>query len=332
MRLTPRCAIWIVALVLLGANGAAHSAGITRLQVPAAGTEPAIKIIVWSPCATAPGTVTLGPFEMRGTADCAVAGSGLPLVVISHGHLGNHLGHRDTALALAEAGFVAVSLVHPGDTFEDDAGAHELTIFESRPRDVSRVISFMLDSWGYRAQLNPKAIGVFGFSRGGYTALALAGAKPNTAAANERFCDAWWSFIIKLCRRIDDDGAQIKPVADPRVRAVVSADPLNLFDSSGLKSVRVPVQLWASELGGDGVELSHIEAVRASLPQPPEYRVAKGAGHFAYIAPCPAELADEAAEICVDPEGFDRVAWHRSMNAAIVAFFRKHLLAGTAAQ
>lgn len=109
------------------------------------------------------------------------------------------------------------------------------------------------------------------------------------------------------------------------MRAIVAADPLNLFDAAGLKSVRIPVQLWASELGGDGVELAHIEAVRAALPQPPDYHLAKGAGHFAYIAPCPVELADEAAEICTDPEGFDRVAWHRSMNAAIVAFFRQHL-------
>jgi predicted dienelactone hydrolase len=170
MQLAPRLNIFFVALVLLATHGVSQAAGITRLQVPAAGSDPAINIIVWSPCATAPGNMQMGPFELRGTADCAVSGSALPLVVVSHGHLGNYLGHRDTALALAEAGFVAVSLIHPGDTFGDDSGAHELPIFESRPRDVSRVISFMLERWQYRNQLNPNAIGVFGFSRGGYTA------------------------------------------------------------------------------------------------------------------------------------------------------------------
>jgi predicted dienelactone hydrolase len=325
MKPRPIRTVWLLTIHFFALHGVAEGAGIARLDIPAASAEPRLNAIVWSPCARAPSDVQMGPFQMRGVSDCAVEGTELPLVVISHGHLGNLLGHRDTATALADAGFVVVSFNHPGDTFGDDGGAHELAIFESRPRDASRVISFMTTEWANRAQLDPESIGVFGFSRGGYTALALAGAKPSVPAAAERFCDAWWTFIIKLCRRIDDDGAQIRPVADPRVRAIVAADPLNLFDAGGLQSVRVPVQLWASQLGGDGVEMAHVEAVRTALPQPPEYRIAKGAGHFAYLAPCPAELVKDAAEICTDPEGFDRAAWHRSMNAAVVAFFRKTL-------
>lgn len=102
-------------------------------------------------------------------------------------------------------------------------------------------------------------------------------------------------------------------------------DPLNLFDDAGLQSVRVPVQLWASELGGDGVEFEHIEAIRTALPQAPEYHVAKGAGHFAYLAPCTPRLAEAAREICEDPEGFDRAVWHRTMNDAVVSFLKRHL-------
>lgn len=303
----------------------ASAAGYSALNIPAANGNPELHAIVWSPCATAPVAVQLGPYAIQGTKNCAVAGNSLPLIVISHGQGGSYLGHHDTAVALANAGFVVVSLNHPGDSFEDDSGAQELRIFESRPRDVSRVISFMLASWPQRSQLNPAAVGVFGFSRGGYTALALAGAVPSVAASGQRFCDPWWSFVIALCRRIGDDGAQLRPQPDPRVRAVVVVDPLNLFDAAGVKKVRIPVQLWASEQGGDGVVLEHVEAVRAALVQPPEYRIAKGAGHFAYLAPCSADMKKDAPRLCEDPAGFDRERWHPSMNAAVVAFFRRQL-------
>ena len=123
--------------------------------------------------------------------------------------------------------------------------------------------------------------------------------------------------------------ARLHPVADPRVRAVVAADPLNLFDDDGLRAVRIPVQLWASELGGDGVERAHVEAMRATLKLGVDYRRLDGAGHFAFLAPCPPEIARSAPEVCRDPEGFDRRAWHRTFNSEVISFFRQQLLPGS---
>lgn len=317
-------ALTVGLLVLLTSTGAA-AAGYQRIEVPAAGTEPAIAGMVWSPCADAPVNTELGPYDVSGSPGCAVMGESLPLVVLSHGHMGTLLGHHDTATALADAGFVVVSLNHPGDTFGDDSGAYRVAIFESRPRDVSRVLDFMLEEWPARGQLDAGAVGVFGFSRGGYTALALVGAKPVITAAGRRLCGRWWSLIMPMCREIRFGAPRLEPQADPRIRAAVVVDPLNLFDDEGLRSVRVPVQLWASELGGDGVEFEHIEAIRTALPGAPEYHVARGAGHFAFLAPCTPRLAEAAREICEDPEGFDRVAWHSTMNDAVVSFLERHL-------
>jgi len=312
-------------LLLLGISRGALGAGYQTLKVPASSGEPEISAIVWSPCAGAPVTARLGPYVIRGTRNCAVAGHSLPLIVVSHGQGGSFLGHHDTASALADAGFVVVSLNHPGDSFGDDGAAQQLHIFESRPRDVSRVLSYMLSNWPHSQQLDRAAIGVFGFSRGGYTALALAGATPSVAVSAKRFCSPWWSFVVSLCRQLDADGAQIRPQADPRVRAIVVVDPLNLFDTAGVRKVRVPVQLWASELGGDGVALDHVEAIRVALAPSPEYRIAKGAGHFAFLTPCPPEFARAEPKLCTDPEGFNRERWHQTMNAAVVVFFRRHL-------
>jgi predicted dienelactone hydrolase len=180
--------------------------------------------------------------------------------------------------------------------------------------------------WQHRDCLDSNAIGVFGFSRGGYTALALAGAVPSTLAAAKHLCGHWFSIVDSLCRQLKTEGAQIHPQADPRICAAVVVDPLNLFDARGLQSVRIPVQLWASEQGGDGVALTQVKSIREALPQMTEYHIARGAGHFAFLAPCSPELKKKIPSICIDPNGFDRAAWHLSMNAAVVKFFKQKLL------
>jgi hypothetical protein len=42
---------------------------------------------------------------------------------------------------------------------------------------------------------------------------------------------------------------------DRRIKAAVVADPLSVFfTAEGLAGITIPVQLWGSEKGGDGVE------------------------------------------------------------------------------
>jgi hypothetical protein len=40
---------------------------------------------------------------------------------------------------------------------------------------------------------------------------------------------------------------------EARIKAAVIVDPFSVFDAVGLKTVSMPVQLWSSEFGGDGV-------------------------------------------------------------------------------
>jgi len=50
-------------------------------------------------------------------------------------------------------------------------------------------------------------------------------------------------------------------------------------------------------------------------------KIALGAGHFAFVAPCSEALARVAASLCGNPPGFDRVAFHRDFNRSVVGFF-----------
>jgi predicted dienelactone hydrolase len=49
------------------------------------------------------------------------------------------------------------------------------------------------------------------------------------------------------------------------------------------------------------------------------------ADHYAFLPPCSPELAAAAPQLCTDPPGFDRAAFHRSFDAEVVRFFSQTL-------
>jgi predicted dienelactone hydrolase len=90
-------------------------------------------------------------------------------------------------------------------------------------------------------------------------------------------------------------------------------------------AVRVPIQLWRSERGGGGVTPESVAAVAEALPVKTTVRTVPNAQHFAFLPPCPDELARSAQELCTDPPGFDRETFHTEFNAQVLDFFRRSL-------
>jgi predicted dienelactone hydrolase len=310
----------------------ADAAGLRLIATPADASGPSLQIAVWSPCSGPPGEVKLRSRTLRATADCAVDGERLPLVVISHGYGGYFTSHHDIAETLADAGFVVAALNHPIDAGGGDMGrADTLSVLVERPADIKRLIDYMLGAWPDRSKLDPDEIGFFGFSRGGYTGLVVAGGNPDIRKAIA-FCTE--SFPKPSCEQLRRNEIPSQaPPHDPRIKAAVIADPAwaPLFDREGLKDVKIPIQLWASQLSGEDmtggeVTADYVAAVDRELPIKPDYRVVSNAGHFAFIPPCPPDMAKTLARICSDRPGFDRAAFHEQFNADVLAFFRERLI------
>jgi predicted dienelactone hydrolase len=309
-------------VVLCVTPALAAAAGFRLIDVPAGADGPALRAAVWYPCAEPPAEIDLGGITLRGVKDCPITGDRLPLVVISHGRGGTFIGHHDTAETLADAGFVVAALNHPGDTAFDMSRSHELSVFIDRPRDTKRLIDFMLTASPASGHIDPERIGFFGFSRGGYTGLVAVGAIPD--GVNSELCQR---VPAGACEEIGKN-ARSTAIHDSRVKAAVIADPLMvLFGAESFAAVNVPIQLWASEHGGDGVSPESVAAARKGLSTVDEYHVVPNAAHFAFLAPCLPALARELPEICTDRPGFDRVAFHRQFDVEVLAFFRKRLKA-----
>lgn len=310
-----------IAWGLVLSTGATHAAGIQPLAVASNDSSPPLSGAVWYPCAAPAATIKLGPYLLHATRDCPIAGTRLPLIVISHGRTGSFLGHRDTAQALADAGFVVAAISHPGDNAQDSSRTDELSAFVDRPADIKRLVDHMLGAWPHATVIDANRIGLFGFSRGGYTGLVVMGARPRFDP-HTRMCTGKTSTLCTQARE-----NRLEPLArDSRIKAAVIADPLNIFfTKTSFDEVRVPIQLWRSEQGGDGVTPDGVAAIADELPVKTAVRTVPNARHFAFLPPCPEEVARHAQEICTDPPGFDREAFHQEFNAQVLDFFRHAL-------
>ena len=315
--------LFLIFLVLLAVT--ARAAGLRELLIPADSSGPQISAKVWTPCATPPGPIVVdseaGPLTIQAVEDCAAAGKHLPLVVISHGMFGDVFSHHDTAAFLADNGFAVVTLNHTQDSVAALKGksADNIASFLVRPVDIKRALSFVLAS---SRQIDSRRIGFFGFSRGGYTGLVLAGAVPDFHAPPFPCPD---EFL--MCRQMrDQDIPAHDPGYEPRIGAFVIADPISFFpDRASLKNVLAPIQLWSSEQGGMGVRPEDVASVTTNLPRGPEFHRPAHSGHFAFLFPCPNEVAKAAPLLCTEPPGFDRAGFHRKFNAQVLEFFRKNL-------
>jgi predicted dienelactone hydrolase len=319
-------AVGALAMLLTLAAAPALAAGFEHVTVPDPDGPP-LEAGIWYPTDAPASPQPLGLFVQSVAVGAPVAGRGLPLVVMSHGTGGTFEGHYDTALALAEAGFVVASVTHTGDNYRDQSA---FTRVENRPRHIKALIDYMLASWPRHAVLDPSRIGMFGFSAGGFTALVAIGGVPDMVRVAS-FCTAHpddWG-----CNRASElhSGPPTAPpsafVHDTRIAAAVIAAPAigYVFTPEGLSGVKVPIQLWRGDRDEILTHPYHAQNVYDGLPIKPEYHVVPNAGHFAFLAPCSAGLQSIAPDICRDPAGFDRVAFHREFNAAVVAFFKAKL-------
>ena len=318
-------AIAAFGVVMLGATPAL-SAGFEQIMVPDPAGAP-LEVGVWYPSKAPAAPQLLGLFEQTVANRGAVAGRDLPLIAMSHGTGGSFEGHYDTALALAEAGFVVAAVTHTGDNYRDQTQVSRL---ENRPRQIKVLIDYMLASWQHHEVIDPSRVGMFGFSAGGFTTLVAIGGTPDMRTVAP-YCaahpDEWSCRMLREHKvNLSANSSMAAPnwVHDPRIVAAVIASPAvgYAFSTEALSAVTVPIQLWRGDSDEILPQPSYAQAVYDRLPVKPEYHVVPNAGHFAFLAPCSPALAARVPEICHDPEGFDRTAFHREFNPAVVAFFK----------
>ena len=322
----------LVGYVLLTALRTERPVGFQITQTTDTDGSP-FAIGVWYPTQAQPWPTTLlGVVLMNVARNAPISGDALPLVVISHGNGGGPASHADLALALANAGYIVAAPMHTGDNYADQSAFGSRSWLHGRTSELHATIDYMLKQWPSHDRINAERIGAFGFSAGGFTVLTAVGAQPDLRLI-AKHCAELPEFVCKLLSTVKSPLLNANPpsleaefLPDVRIKAAVVAAPGLGFTMAphGLDPIRVPIQLWGAANDSNVPYATNTKLVREALSARVEFHSVAGAGHFSFLTPC-GLLAP--AEICADQRGFDRKAFHRQMNASVIAFFEKNMKA-----
>lgn len=100
----------------------------------------------------------------------------LPLVLLSHGTGGGRLSLEWLAQSLVQKGYLVAAVDHWGDTMDNMIPIEILKPWE-RPQDISFALTALLNIRDFKGIIDKHRIGAAGYSFGGNTVIALAGAK-----------------------------------------------------------------------------------------------------------------------------------------------------------
>ena len=330
-----------VATLLVAVHANAYEAGWMQIQAAGATPDaPTTTVALYYPTMAAPRTIAMGPFALNAAIGAKPVDKVKALILLSHGVSGSELGHSVLAQALARNGYLVAALRHPGDNWQDRSLLEKSPerYFDERPRQASRVIDAILADpmWKDRIATDGQGprVGALGHSAGGYTVLALAGARPDLSRLRKH-CQAEASEDPIFCGmgRSGDATPPLPPspaatplLKDERVRAIVAMAPAGvLLTAESLATVRSATMIYEAELDRFLVPRFHAEWVASNLPAPNLHRV-PNAWHFAFMDTPSMPLPSPDGDVAANPPGFDRETFLKQLAVEIAAFFDKTLL------
>jgi len=187
----------------------------------------------------------------------------VPLIVISHGlgsdpqtfsYIAQHLASHGFAVAIPEhLDTSADKFARFFDGFERPPNPSE---FANRPLDITYLLDELQQKYQsypfWKSRIDFNNVGVMGQSFGGYTALAVAGAKLNPDKLTED-CQKSQDRRITLnlstllqCRSLEV-ASQQNNFQDQRIKAVIAINPLTslIFGEEGMSNIQVPTMIIA---------------------------------------------------------------------------------------
>lgn len=252
-------------------------------------------------------TERLGPFSLEVSIDAVPQDGIFPLIIISHGSGGGHLLYRTHAHHLACHGFIVGMPEHPFNNRNDNSLVNTVENLANRPRHIRTAVDWFFDSGKFARFLKPNSVSIIGHSMGGYTALAAAGGIPTSFPHESP----------------DGQIQQVIVMPDPRIQALVLLAPASVWfmDKEALNGVSIPILL----LVGEKDEITpyfHAQIILEGVPDKAKirHRVVENAGHFSFLSPFPAPMANAAFPPSQDPSGFDRESFHHELNKEILDF------------
>lgn len=240
-----------------------------------------------------------------------------PLILLSHGNGGSRLDSSWLMHALAQKGYIVVSVDHYANTWyynEPD----EATVRWERAKDISFVIRELIQQSEFKDKIDQDKIGFIGFSLGGLTGIWLAGGQANLitdAIQDER-----------LSKEIDINLAK-KSYHDPLIKAEFLMAPSDsfIFDEASLKNISIPIYLVAGQIDMV-VPIANSKYLAQWIPKSKLKILPGKIGHFVFVNEIsPAGQKFLPSYITKGDRYFDKKQLHEEISQEAIQFFNTNL-------
>jgi predicted dienelactone hydrolase len=312
-----------------------------------------LSVLVWYPAAEnavetqqaigAPNAPLLLAGKAAEHAAMAPALNKWPLIVLSHGTGGSAMQMAWLGTALARAGYIAAAVNHPGNNALEPYTAEGFVLWWERATDLSEVIDGMLADEEFGPRVDKDRIGAAGFSIGGYTVLALGGARTDISVIID-FCKKQPETPVCHVPEMKEMGTPEQMLAavrktsgvslarsnesyrDPRVHAIFAIAPAEgmTLTHDSLHSMRVPVQIVVGSADPIATPKDNADLIRSQIRGAKE-TVLPNVAHYTFLDTCTAQGKKELGVFCEDPPGVDREAVHAEVDEIAVGFFDRQL-------
>ena len=270
-----------------------------------------------------------------------------PLILLSHGTGGSALQLAWLGITLAERGYIVAAVNHHGNTAAEPAyDPRGFLLWWERARDLSAVLDQLLQDSLLGPRIDSTRIGAAGFSLGGYTVLALAGAETDlegfktfcAGASHDATCDPQPEMpdaMNQLDRLVASDTAVRRSLAeaggsirDLRIRAIAALAPavVHGLSAASLQQIALPVMLIAGEADRTAPLATNARYASTLIPGA-SFTALPGVGHYTFLADCTDRGRRALPDLCGEAAGTDRRAVHRRIAAQLTAFFDRALAA-----
>ncbi|HEY4442664.1 MAG TPA: hypothetical protein VGN30_00165 [Steroidobacteraceae bacterium] len=256
-------------------------------------------------------------FSVPGIAvrDAPPSGTGLPLVIVSHGYSNDPAAMTWLTENLASKGYVVAAIRHDDPPITDRTRFPQLLM--RRPLDIAFVASALQSMLGADHLVDPARTALIGYSMGGYGVLTAAGAALDPEGGAVKLVPG------DLMRPYARGGALAGALTVKSLRAVVSISPagggaLASWGAEGLRMITAPLLLIAGDNDRTVDYQSGARAIFDMAGASHRYLLTfKQGGHSIGLNPAPAAMRQRLW----DQDWFEDPVWRKERINAINAHF-----------
>lgn len=278
------------------------------------------------------------PFLRQATVQNGKLPTGkLPLILLSHGTGGGRLTLEWLAQAIANSGCMVAAVDHYGNTYDHKIPLEFVKPWE-RPLDISFAITSLLNMPDIGPLIDQRKIGAAGFSFGGYTMIALAGAQLDFDQARNYYKTIGrkeleipeFPGLVKL---LDDSSLiagsrHVPPLKDKRIKAFFSISPalgFGFIRKQQVADVTGPLYIVGSQSDSIAPVKTNARHYHRLIPKSTYTELPGKVGHYVMLAEAIDAVKKEAPIYFTDDISINRHAVHLKVDSLAFGFFRKEL-------